>query len=65
MREIQQKYCISFFIFIAATLAIAGVFYEGMELKWFGIVGMNEMPIECAVRELREETGIEFYNLDI
>ena len=27
-------------VFIATTLAIAGVFYEGMELKWFSIVGV-------------------------
>lgn len=29
-----------YWIFIATTLAIAGVFYEGMELKWFSIVGV-------------------------
>ena len=28
------------FVFIATTLAIAGVFYEGMELKWFDVVGI-------------------------
>lgn len=28
------------FVFIATTLAIAGVFYEGMELKWFTVVGI-------------------------
>ena len=28
------------FVFIATTLAIAGVFYEGMTLKWYGIVGI-------------------------
>ncbi len=28
------------FVFIATTLAIAGVFYEGMELKWFDFVGI-------------------------
>ena len=27
-------------VFIAATLAIAGVFYEGMTLKWYGFVGI-------------------------
>lgn len=27
-------------VFIATTLAIAGVFYEGMELEWFSIVGV-------------------------
>ncbi len=27
------------FVFIATTLAIAGVFYEGMTLKWYDIVG--------------------------
>lgn len=26
------------FVFIATTIAIAGVFYEGMALKWFDIV---------------------------
>lgn len=29
-----------YFVFLAATLAIAGVFYEGMEQKWFGFVGI-------------------------
>ncbi len=28
------------FVFIATTLAIAGVFYEGMELQWFSVVGI-------------------------
>ena len=28
------------FVFIATTLAIAGVFYEGMTLKWYDIVGI-------------------------
>lgn len=28
------------FVFIAATAAIGGVFYEGMELKWFDFVGI-------------------------
>ena len=27
-------------VFAAATLAIAGVFYEGMTLKWYGFVGI-------------------------
>lgn len=27
-------------VFITTTLAIAGVFYEGMELEWFAIVGV-------------------------
>lgn len=27
-------------VFVATTLAIAGVFYEGMTLKWYDIVGM-------------------------
>ena len=27
-------------VFVAATLAIAGVFYEGMTLKWYDIVGI-------------------------
>ena len=27
-------------VFIATTFAIAGVFYEGMELEWFAIVGV-------------------------
>ena len=27
-------------LFIATTLAIAGVFYEGMTLKWYDIVGI-------------------------
>lgn len=28
------------FVFIAATAAMGGVFYEGMELKWFDFVGI-------------------------
>jgi hypothetical protein len=31
---------IDVFVFIATTLAIAGVFYEGMTLKWYDIVGI-------------------------
>ncbi|MBR4543247.1 MAG: hypothetical protein IKO53_03455 [Lachnospiraceae bacterium] len=27
-------------VFVATTLAIAGVFYEGMTLKWYGFVGI-------------------------
>lgn len=28
------------FVFLATTIAIAGVFYEGMRLQWYGIVGI-------------------------
>ena len=28
------------FVFVATTLAIAGVFYEGMTLKWYDVVGI-------------------------
>lgn len=31
---------IDVFVFFATTLAIAGVFYEGMTQKWYGIVGI-------------------------
>ena len=31
---------IDIIVFTAATLAIAGVFYEGMTLKWYGFVGI-------------------------
>jgi hypothetical protein len=31
---------IDVFVFTATTLAIAGVFYEGMTLKWYDIVGI-------------------------
>ncbi len=31
---------IDVFVFVATTLAIAGVFYEGMTLKWYGFVGI-------------------------
>ena len=31
---------IDVFVFFATTLAIAGVFYEGMTLKWYDIVGI-------------------------
>ena len=41
----MEKLCrvsktIDIFVFIAATLAIAGVFYEGMTLKWYDLVGI-------------------------
>lgn len=41
----MEKLCrvsktIDVFVFIAATLAIAGVFYEGMTLKWYDLVGI-------------------------
>lgn len=32
--------CLDVFVYIAATLAIAGVFYEGMERRWFDTVGI-------------------------
>ena len=32
--------CIDLFVFAAATLAIAAVFYEGMTLKWYGFAGI-------------------------
>ncbi len=31
---------IDIFVFVATTLAIAGVFYEGMTLKWYDAVGI-------------------------
>lgn len=31
---------LNYLVFIAATIAIAGVFYEGMAMKWFDIVGI-------------------------
>lgn len=31
---------LNYIVFIAATIAIAGVFYEGMALKWYDIVGI-------------------------
>jgi len=31
---------LNYIVFIASTLAIAGVFYEGMALKWYSIVGV-------------------------
>lgn len=31
---------LNYIVFIATTIAIAGVFYEGMALKWFDIVGV-------------------------
>ena len=30
---------VDIFVFAATTLAIAGVFYEGMTLKWYDFVG--------------------------
>ncbi len=38
LRKISKS--IDVFVFVAATLAIAGVFYEGMTLKWYGFVGI-------------------------
>lgn len=37
---------LDFIVFIATTIAIAGVFYEGMELKWFNIVGVFIMLMD-------------------
>lgn len=34
------------FVFVATTLAIAGVFYEGMTLQWFPIVGVLIMCMD-------------------
>ena len=31
---------LNIFVFCAATLAIIGVFYEGMALRWFPVVGI-------------------------
>jgi len=31
---------LNYFVFIFTTIAIAGVFYEGMSLEWFDIVGI-------------------------
>ena len=31
---------LNYIVFIATTIAIAGVFYEGMALKWYDIVGI-------------------------
>lgn len=36
----KVTFILDFVVFIAATLVIAGVFYEGMALKWYGIVGV-------------------------
>lgn len=31
---------LNYFVFVFTTIAIAGVFYEGMSLEWFDIVGI-------------------------
>jgi hypothetical protein len=36
------------FVFIAATLAIAAVFYEGMVLEWFAVVGIFFIIMDSA-----------------
>lgn len=36
------------FVFIATTFAIAGVFYEGMALKWFDIVGIFVIAMDVS-----------------
>ncbi len=38
MRKFSQG--VTVFVFIAATLAIAGVIYEGLTLQWYPIVGL-------------------------
>ena len=38
MRKISKV--LDIVVFVATTLAIAGVFYEGMTLKWYGFVGI-------------------------
>lgn len=38
LRKISK--IIDVLVFIATTLAIAGVFYEGMTLKWYDVVGI-------------------------
>ncbi len=36
----KLAHVLDYLVFGFATLAIAGVFYEGMELQWFNIVGV-------------------------
>lgn len=38
MRKVSK--ILKYFVFIATTFAISGVFYEGMARKWFDIVGV-------------------------
>ncbi len=38
LRKVSKS--LDVFVFVATTLAIAGVFYEGMTLKWYSIVGI-------------------------
>lgn len=38
MKKISE--ILNCFVFIAATTTIAGVFYEGMALKWYSVVGV-------------------------
>ena len=39
---------LNYFVFIVTTLAIAGVFYEGMALEWFDIVGVFIMAMDVS-----------------
>lgn len=39
---------LNYFVFIATTVAIAGVFYEGMALKWFDIVGVFVLVMDVS-----------------
>lgn len=39
---------LKYFVFIATTLAISGVFYEGMALKWFDIVGVFILTMDVS-----------------
>lgn len=39
---------LNYFVFIATTIAIAAVFYEGMALKWFDIVGVFIMLMDVS-----------------
>ncbi len=38
MKKLSQ--ILNYFVFLATTVAIAAVFYEGMALKWFDVVSV-------------------------
>ncbi len=61
---------LNIFVFVAATLAIAGVFYEGMKLQWYDVVGililfMDYSFLLATVINLIVGKGSKYYYFDI
>ena len=45
-------------VFAAATLAIAGVFYEGMTLKWYNFVGLLVICMDYSFMPAHNNSGL-------